>query len=143
MNEFIIIYRILKRLEDAMETDNFDTNSISYEELGVNKILWGNVIELLVENEYVKGIGIFFDNDAFHDGVEKYVDISRARITLKGLEYLHENRTIDRARTMCGVALKFFQKNFKNPVTFCACNSLYIIEGDKIGNHVPKIKSVQ
>lgn len=103
MNEFIIIYRILKRLEDAMETDNFDTNSISYEELGVNKILWENVIELLVENGYVKGIDIFRNNDGFHDGTKKYVDISRARITLKGLEYLHENRTMDRARTMCCV----------------------------------------
>ena len=56
MNNFKIIYKILKAIELSMDYDEFDANSISPEFLEVSQNRWENFIIELVENGYVTGI---------------------------------------------------------------------------------------
>ena len=79
------IYRILKELEKAMSVKDFNTAKISAERLKISKELWNNVIELLVDNGYVKGVEMFKDITG-----ELNIDMDNIRITIKGLEFLIE-----------------------------------------------------
>lgn len=54
MDKFVIIYRILKILEKAMDIEDFDIKLISAERLKISETLWNNIMALLIENGYVK-----------------------------------------------------------------------------------------
>lgn len=98
MYKFVIIYRILKILEKAMDIEDFDIKLISAERLKISETLWNNIMVLLIENGYVK--------DAYYTNTCDLlnIEIRDIKITLKGLEYLNENTMMKRvARTFAGV----------------------------------------
>jgi hypothetical protein len=78
----------------------FDPDSISAETLGVNEERWRACIKMLVDNGYIEGVTI-----------KTYVcekigtpDVTSAKITLKGLEYLQENSMMKKMyRTAKGI----------------------------------------
>lgn len=80
MDNFKIIYRILKNLEKAMELEEFDKNSISAESLGIPFPLWCRIMKMIVDSGYVTGVDVY-----------PKATLVRPEITLKGLEYLNEN----------------------------------------------------
>ena len=86
MDNFKAVYKILTALERAMDYPEFDADQIGAQALGVSEERWARYIEMLLDTGYIKGAGI--KRDIL--GATR-VDISGARITLKGLEYLQEN----------------------------------------------------
>jgi YjcQ protein. len=92
-NNFKIIYKILKILENAMEYAEFDNDCISYGVLGISEALWCNIMKMLVDNEYVEGVHVI----NFMGGRLPGIKLVNPSITLKGLEYLEENSLMKKA----------------------------------------------
>lgn len=91
MDNFRVIYRILRYLEAAMDYDEIDPNRLSAESLGVSENRRIALLEMLVREGYVDGIGIKQSADG-----AVTIFTSSPRITLKGLEYLHENSVMNK-----------------------------------------------
>lgn len=96
MDNFRVIYKILKYLEAAMDYDEIDPERLSAESLGISENRRIALLEMLVREGYVDGIGIKRSADG-----AVTIAMSSLRITLKGLEYLHENGVM---RKMAAVA---------------------------------------
>ena len=92
MDNFKIIYKILKILEQAMDYDNFDIEKISAEALKISENRWSVLMEILADEGYIKGILVSYNIVG-----ERTVSVSNIRITLKGLEYLSENTFMKKA----------------------------------------------
>lgn len=93
MEQFQIIYRILRVLQRAMGTAEFDSNLIGAEALGINSVMWARLMRLLVKEGYIDGVTVI-ESDLSD------VPVIRAHhpaITLKGLEYLEENGLMKKA----------------------------------------------
>lgn len=86
MDNFKAVYKILSKLEKAMDYPEFDKSQISADALDISKERWGRYIEMMADVGYVKGVNIEYLIDGSTN-----VDIEDIRITLKGLEYLQEN----------------------------------------------------
>lgn len=98
MDNFKVIYKILKAFERNMDTEEPDWECIGAEQLGVSQQRWKHIIEMLVNAGYVDGIKIV----SMADGTQ--VCFIRPRITLKGLEYLEENTLMQKVfRAMKGI----------------------------------------
>ena len=84
---FKVIYKILKYLEKTMDFSELDLTPIMPEALGITQERWGAVLKMMIDNGYVEGVTcktyIHMDTPV--------LDITRIKITLKGLEYLSEN----------------------------------------------------
>lgn len=87
MDNFTIIYRILKSLEKAMELEEFNKETISAENFKIGIPLWSRIIKMMFDNGYITGVEIW---NSFECEYPK-VSLVRPEITLKGLEYLNEN----------------------------------------------------
>ncbi len=92
MDNFKVIYKILKYLESAMDYPGMDMKPIRHEALGITKERWDALIKMLIDNGYVEGATIE-EHIAYEYPV---VELDSPRITLKGLEYLHENSTMQK-----------------------------------------------
>lgn len=92
MDNFRIIYKILKILEQAMDLDGFDPEEISAERLGISENRWRAIMELLSESGYIKGVSVIksIGGSSLRIG-------SDFGITLKGLEYLADNTFMKKA----------------------------------------------
>ena len=100
MDNFKIIYKILKILEKAMSLEEFDKSLISYEKLNLPLPLWSRIMKMLVDNGFVTGIDVWNSFDCDYPRVA----IVKPEITLKGLEYLNENTLMKRiADTLKGI----------------------------------------
>lgn len=91
MNNFNAIYKILSTLEKAMDFPEFDAKKISPEKIGISEGRWKCIMEILVDCGYVKNV-IIEESDLGLD-----VKLGDIRITLAGLEYLHENSIMKKA----------------------------------------------
>lgn len=92
MDNFKVIYRILRYLEKAMDYDEADMDFISCERFGITEQRWSAIMEMLVRDGYVDGISAKRSADG-----EMVVSVSYPRITLKGLEYLNEDWLMQKA----------------------------------------------
>lgn len=100
MDNFRVIYRILRYLEKAMDYDEPDMDCISAEHLKLTEQRWLSIMEMLVMEGYVTGIEIKRSSDG-----EVCMSVSDMRITLKGLEYLQENSLMQKAANLAkGIA---------------------------------------
>lgn len=86
MDNFKIIYRILRYLEKAMDYNEADLDFISASKLGISVQRWTVIMEMLTAEGYIAGIAIKQSVDG-----DIYLSESDVRITLKRLEYLQEN----------------------------------------------------
>ena len=93
MDNFTIIYKILKTLEKAMDYDEFEVKCISAERFGITKSRWEKIMIMLVKEGYIEGI--FYDQCTC-DYSPHIVEPIQPVITLKGLEYLSENSMMKR-----------------------------------------------
>ena len=100
MDNFNTIYKILKRLEKAMDYDEFDIEQISAESLGISRNKWSRIIEMLVQNGYIQGVTVKYSIDGNNAVISSYNPV----ITLKGLEYLNDNALMKKiANTAKGI----------------------------------------
>lgn len=92
MDNFKVIYRILRYLEKAMDYDEPDMDCISAEVLGLSMQRWTSIMEMLATEGYISGLTVKRSIDG-----EALLSITSPRITLKGLEYLQENSLMKKA----------------------------------------------
>ena len=92
MDNFVIIYRILKILEKSMDFDELDIDSISAKHLRITQNRWLAIFKMLLDNGYVEGMQVYCSADG---GIS--ISLDSPRITLKGLEYLEENSMMKKA----------------------------------------------
>ena len=92
MNDnFKCIYKILKTLEENLDTVEFDIEKIGHTTLEISEERWAKYIDMMVDAGYIKGIRVYRDINE-----ELEIENSGVRITLKGLEYLSENSIMQR-----------------------------------------------
>jgi DNA-binding Lrp family transcriptional regulator len=94
MEEFRIIYRILRILKKSMDFEEFDREQISAEALGLSEPMWRRIMALLVKNGYIEGVKII-KCDQLDAPIIKYTGCPE--ITMKGLEYLESNSMMKKA----------------------------------------------
>lgn len=87
MDNFKYIYRILKALDDGMDFEEFDFVRISPEIIGLSRERWEQLLIQLQKSGYVEGLNI----RQYVRQIPRILPPISPRITLKGLEYLHEN----------------------------------------------------
>jgi len=86
MDNFMIIYKILKALEAAMDLPEFKIDQINNNKLKISYERWARYLEMMADIGLVKGVSVYTDIMG-----ETNVDAENMRITIKGLEYLTEN----------------------------------------------------
>ena len=86
MDNFKVIYRILRYLEKAMDCDFPNMDSISPGALGITQQRWTALMAMLVHEKYIYGLAAKY----FCDGAV-IISGTFPRITLRGLEYLQES----------------------------------------------------
>lgn len=89
MDNFKIIYKILKILEQAMDYEEFDYSLISAEQLNITPERLNYLLIQMQKNGYIEGLLIY--SCAPDKGVERVYHPIHPKITIKGLEYLSEN----------------------------------------------------
>lgn len=95
MDNFKIIYRILRILEKAMDLEEFDPDTISSTALRISEARWCALMEMLSDEGFVKGVHVSRSIDG-----QVVISQSNVRITLKGLEYLNENSLMKKAANL-------------------------------------------
>lgn len=100
MDNFRVIYRILRYLEKAMDYDEPDLEQISAKTLGITEQRWTAIMTMMTTQGYIDGMTVKRSLDG-----EITVSISHPGITLKGLEYLQENALMKKAAELAkGIA---------------------------------------
>lgn len=99
MDNFKIIYKILKHLEASLDVSVFDTDAISAKKLGISETKLERLFIMLQESNYIKGITTA---QMLGDDRPHIVGTVTPAITLKGLEYLNENITVKKAAMLMG-----------------------------------------
>lgn len=100
MDNFKIIYGILRYLEKAMDYDEADIDFISAEYFKITEQRWRSIMKMLVREGYITGIDVKRSADG-----EICMSVSDVRITLKGLEYLQDNSMMQKAANLAkGIA---------------------------------------
>lgn len=97
MDNFKIIYKILKALEKGMDSDNFNVELISHENLKISYHRWEKILIMLVKSGYIEGIRY---SQSFGDYSPKIEEPITPVITMKGLEYLEENSMMKKAKEL-------------------------------------------
>jgi hypothetical protein len=91
--DFKIIYKILRRLESALDNEELLKEDFSAEALGVSEECRRNLFSMLYEGMYIRGLKYTRSSD----GDFILFDTRYVRITLKGLQYLYENSMMKKA----------------------------------------------
>lgn len=97
MDNFKIIYKILKYLESAMDYPEADMNAISPQQLGISKDRWEQLLILLQDDGYIRGLSVI---QTLSEPKRQLAYPVEPTITLKGLEYLAENSLMKKAAAL-------------------------------------------
>lgn len=95
MNNFKIMYKILKELERNMGNEQFEIVAISAKQLKISYNLWEQLMIMLSDNGFITGIITTRD---LEDKYRHIVEPIQPCITLRGLEYLAENSFMEKAK---------------------------------------------
>lgn len=93
MEDFRIIYKILRILQKAMDLEEFDSEELSAEALGLTVPKWSRLMAMLLKEGYISGGQTWNTMDC---GYPK-VALTRPELTMKGLEYMEENGLMKKA----------------------------------------------
>lgn len=93
VDNFKVIYKILKILEKSMGLEEFDKSQISAEALGLEMPYWPRIMTLLLNEGYISGIY----SASYLSSSYPQIKLIQPEITLKGLEYLNENSFMKKA----------------------------------------------
>ncbi len=103
MSDFRVIYRILRELSDAIDAEEFDPERLTPAAVGASERRFNALMVMLVENGYVEGVTARRYSSSRDPW--PHAQIVAPRITLKGLEYLHENSLMRKcAEAAVGIA---------------------------------------
>ena len=94
MDNFGIIYRILRHLEASLDYEVTDVEPITHERLKISYARWEQLLIMLQDEGYIKGLRY---SKGLSDDKAHLVEPVKPVITLKGLEYLSDNSMMKRA----------------------------------------------
>ena len=97
MNNFKVIYRILKYLEASLDYEEFDVEAISPFRLDVTRERWEQILMMMQDNGYINGI---VATKNLGDMKRHILEPICPEITIVGLEYLEENKFMRKAANM-------------------------------------------
>lgn len=95
MDNFKIIYKILKNLEKNMGNEEFEIESISAQHLKISYEQWEQLLIMLYDAGYITGIIV--DKD-MEDKFRHIIEPINPSITLRGMEYLADNSFMAKTR---------------------------------------------
>lgn len=95
MDNFRVIYRILRYLEKALDYDEPDMNCISAKTMTISERRWLSLLAMLAGENYIE---VVCARESV--GRKTVTSVSSVRLTLRGLEYLQENPTMKRAEAI-------------------------------------------
>lgn len=101
MDNFKVIYKILRELEKNMGNENFSVKSISAEMMKMPFERWEQMLILMQDEGYIKGI---VTTKALGDKYRHITHPIQPEITIKGLEYLANNSFMAKAKEMLQMA---------------------------------------
>lgn len=105
MDNFKIIYKILRTLEKNMGNEKFDIASISAKKLNVPFEKWEQLLILMQEDGYIKGLVLSNDLSSMYRHITEPI---KPQITIKGLEYIAENSLMEKAKEALKMAGEIF-----------------------------------
>ena len=91
MDNFKLIYRILKYIEICMNSEEFDDENFTASHFGVSNALFLNILRSLVEAGYISGIKVVTDKCGSD------IVLINPHLTLTGMEYLADNTMMKKA----------------------------------------------
>ena len=94
VDNFKIIYKILKHLEASLDNEVLDMEPISAEQLRISYERWSAILRMLQDEGYIRGLVLTMTTSDSHPQLVQPV---RPSITLKGLEYLTDNVMMQKA----------------------------------------------
>ncbi len=94
MDNFAVIYKILRALEKSMDFEEFDNSSITPEALGVTIERRNKLLIEMQRSGYISGLVTFSSLGHQNPCIKEPLNIN---ITLKGLEYLENNTMMKKA----------------------------------------------
>lgn len=101
MDNFKVIYKILKHLEVMLDCEETDVSAISPERLGITRARWEQILIMLQKEGYIEGIIVSMSLSDDKPHIAKPI---KPLITLRGLEYLAENSLVKKAgKTLKGI----------------------------------------
>lgn len=93
---FVITYRILTYLYECFKQGGSpDISLFGPDALGINNGYWGNIMESLLSEGYIKGIAVLPQM-----GGGFGIKLLELRITQKGIEFLQDNSKMAKARDL-------------------------------------------
>lgn len=95
MNNFKIIYKILKSLERQLDRDDLNISVISAEMLKISFNRWEQLMIMLQDDGYIRGLVV---DRNLEDGRRHIVEPIHLEITITGLEYLSTNSMMGKAK---------------------------------------------
>ena len=93
MDNFSVIYKILRYLESAMDCDECMTDCISATALKISEQRWEHIMIMLSDEGYITGVNTVQPVGASR----RFISSFSPEITLKGLEYLSDNTFMKKA----------------------------------------------
>ena len=94
MDDFNVMYKILKYLKASMAAEEFDENQISAARLGVSELLIERLLIMMQDDGYIRGLVTYQGLTDDHRRLAKPV---RPEITINGLDYLETNSMMAKA----------------------------------------------
>lgn len=94
MDNFTVIYKIFKALEQAMDYDEFDIKQISHTRLNISYPRCEKILIMLAKSGYIEGVICDQCSGDYYPHIEEPI---APVITLKGLQYLNDNSIMKKA----------------------------------------------
>lgn len=95
MDNFKIIYKILRELEKNMGNENFNIETISAEKMKISFEKWEQLLILMQDEGFIKGLVLSKNLESMYRHISETI---KPQITIKGLEYLAENSFMEKAK---------------------------------------------
>ena len=94
MDDFKVIYRILKCIYASMDFDDFNRECLSPEALHVSQNKIDALLVMLAKDSLIDNVVVRQD----YGGAEAVKFVGKPALTLKGLEYLEDNSMMKKAK---------------------------------------------
>lgn len=101
MDNFKVIYKILRELEKNMGDEQFSVYTISAEKMGISFNKWEQLLIMMQDEGYIKGI---ITSQSLESMFRHIVEPIKPQITIKGLEYLADNSVMAKAKELLKLA---------------------------------------
>lgn len=95
VDNFKIIYKILRELEKNMGNEKFNIETISARKMKISFEKWEQLLILMQDEGYIKGLVLSSDLESMYRHIAEPI---KPQITIKGLEYLVDNSFMAKAK---------------------------------------------